>query len=286
MKSLKIFFISVNLIMTALICFSGVDLFYYFLFSDVSYEKRYEKNIAAEKSVNKKDESESLTGPLENYSSIYSKNLFGTLVSKVVSKPEIDISSLDKTALNLKLLGTVVGFENNYAVILSDNRQGLYSESDEIKDATVKRIFRQKVVLTRNGKDEILTIDPEKGQKNEYFESIDSSVNESGENQYQISREFIDQSLSNINSLMRQARAKPHFENGNPSGIAIDNIKPFSLFNKMGLENGDVLVGANGTDIKTVNDAIGLYNGLKNADRISLQIKRNGQEQTIEYNIE
>jgi general secretion pathway protein C len=47
-----------------------------------------------------------------------------------------------------------------------------------------------------------------------------------------------------------------------------------------------VLVGANGTDIKTVNDAIGLYNGLKNADRISLQIKRNGQEQTIEYNIE
>jgi hypothetical protein len=145
MKSLKIFFISVNLIMTALICFSGVDLFYYFLFSDVSYEKRYEKNIAAEKSVNKKDESESLTGPLENYSSIYSKNLFGTLVSKVVSKPEIDISSLDKTALNLKLLGTVVGFENNYAVILSDNRQGLYSESDEIKDATVKRIFRQKV---------------------------------------------------------------------------------------------------------------------------------------------
>jgi general secretion pathway protein C len=286
MKSLKIFFISVNLIMTALICFSGVDLFYYFLFSDVSYEKRYEKNIAAEKSVNKKDESESLTGPLENYSSIYSKNLFGTLVSKVVSKPEIDISSLDKTALNLKLLGTVVGFENNYAVILSDNRQGLYSESDEIKDATVKRIFRQKVVLTRNGKDEILTIDPEKGQKNEYFESIDSSVNESGENQYQISREFIDQSLSNIYSLMRQARAKPHFENGNPSGIAIDNIKPFSLFNKMGLENGDVLVGANGTDIKTVNDAIGLYNGLKNADRISLQIKRNGQEQTIEYNIE
>lgn len=286
MKSLKIFFISVNLIMTALICFSGVDLFYYFLFSDVSYEKRYEKNIAAEKSVNKKDESETLTGPLENYSSIYSKNLFGTLVSKVVSKPEIDISSLDKTALNLKLLGTVVGFENNYAVILSDNRQGLYSESDEIKDATVKRIFRQKVVLTRNGKDEILTIDPEKGQKSEYFESIDSSVNESGENQYQISREFIDQSLSNINSLMRQARAKPHFENGNPSGIAIDNIKPFSLFNKMGLENGDVLVGANGTDIKTVNDAIGLYNGLKNADRISLQIKRNGQEQTIEYNIE
>lgn len=286
MKSLKIFFISVNLIMTALICFSGVDLFYYFLFSDVSYEKGYEKNIAAEKSVNKKDESESLTGPFENYSSIYSKNLFGTLVSKVVSKPEIDISSLDKTALNLKLLGTVVGFENNYAVILSDNRQGLYSESDEIKDATVKRIFRQKVVLTRNGKDEILTIDPEKGQKNEYFESIDSSVNESGENQYQISREFIDQSLSNINSLMRQARAKPHFENGNPSGIAIDNIKPFSLFNKMGLENGDVLVGANGTDIKTVNDAIGLYNGLKNADRISLQIKRNGQEQTIEYNIE
>ncbi|MDY0362467.1 MAG: type II secretion system protein N [Desulforegulaceae bacterium] len=286
MNFVKISFISLVLIMTAIVCFSAVDLCYYFIFSDTKIITAGKNNSYQENNVNKELKNESLSDPVEKFLEISNKNLFGTLISKIDSKPEIDISSLGKTALNLKLLGTVVGFEENYAVILSDNNQGLYKETDTIKDASIKRIFRQKVVLTRNGKDEILTIDPEKGQKQEYFDSIDSSINASGENQYQISREFIDQSLNNINSLMRQARARPHFENGNPGGIIIDNIKPFSLFNKMGLENGDVLVGANGTEIKTVNDAIGLYNGLKNSDRISLQVKRNGQDQTIEYNIE
>ncbi|MCB9480611.1 MAG: PDZ domain-containing protein [Desulfobacteraceae bacterium] len=286
MNIVKTSFISFILIMTAIICFSAVDLGYYFIFSDTDEISSGRNNSHQGNYVNNEQKNESLLGSVEKYLEISNKNLFGTLVSKVDLKPEIDISTLDKTSLNLKLLGTVVGFEENYAVILSDKNQGLYKESDKIKDASIKRIFRQKVVLTRNGKDEILTIDPEKGQKKEYFDSIDSSINESGENQYQISREFIDQSLNNINTLMRQARARPHIENGNPGGIMIDNIKPLSLFNKMGLENGDILVGANGTDIKTVNDAIGLYNGLKNSDRITLQIKRNGQEQTIEYNIE
>jgi general secretion pathway protein C len=285
MKSVKIFFLFLNLILTAFACYFAVDLFYYFMFSDVSYSNRENKKYY-EMEKNKINEEKNSIDSFENYSSIYNKNLFNTLAVKIEKKPEIDISSLDKTVLKLKLLGTVVGFESDYAVILSDREQRLYKESDKIKDAVIKKIFRQKVVLTRNGKDEILTIDPDKDQKTEYFEKIDRSINQSGGNQYRISRDFIDESLNNINSLMRQARARPHFENGNPGGIALDNIKPSSLFNKMGLENGDVLVGANGSEIKTVNDAIGLYNGLRNADSISLQIKRNGENQTIEYNIE
>ncbi|MDY0132689.1 MAG: type II secretion system protein GspC [Desulforegulaceae bacterium] len=286
MKSIKTIFISLNLIMTALICFSGVDLFYHFVFSDLLPKTGSEVKVTEQVGKNKNNETQSSIEPLEAYSSIYDKNLFGTLVSKVISKPEIDIAGLDKTSLKLKLMGTVVGFQNNYAVILSNNKQELYTELDKIQDAEIKRIFRQKVVLTRNGKDEILVIDPEEGQKSEYFASIDSSISSSGEDKYQISREFVNKSLDNLNSLMRQARARPHFENGNPSGIAIDSIKDFSLFKKMGLENGDIIVGANGNEIKTVSDAIGLYNGLKSSDSISLQIKRKGQGKTIEYNIE
>jgi len=274
--------------MTAVIVFAGVDAVYNVVFSDAEYYQRQQlqsESDSVEISV-KKDETGNLKGSVTEYSQIYERNLFGTLVTKNDSKPDIDIKSLEKTRLNLKLLGTVVGFNINYAVIVVENKQGLYKEQDEIKDAKIKRIFRQKVVLTRNGKDEILTIDEDEGQKQKYYESVDESINQSGENSYEISRDFIDKSLENMNSLMRQARVRPNFENGNPAGLKIESIRPFSLFKKMGLENGDVLVGANGKEIKTVNDAIGLYHSLKSAERIALDIKRNGNNQTIEYNID
>ena len=180
----------------------------------------------------------------------------------------------------------MVGFSKSYAVIFDDNKQGLYKEEDEIKDALIKRIFRQKVVLTRNGRDEILIIEEEKGQKQQYYKSLENSINQSGENQYRISRKFIDSSLQNINGLMRQARVRPNFDNGNPDGIKIDNIRPFSLFKKMGLENGDVIIGANGKKIKTVNDAMGLYSGLKSSEKVSIEIRRGGNEELLEYNID
>lgn len=53
----------------------------------------------------------------------------------------------------------------------------------------------------------------------------------------------------------------------------------------MGLNNGDIITGANGKKIKTVNDAMGLYNGLKSSDKVSIQIRRAGQSEELEYNI-
>ncbi len=272
--------------MISIIVFSGTGIFYHYIFPDIPVEIEQNKNHANfPGSVKKKLENKRDINSIEKYSSIYKKNLFGTLESKNDNKLDIDIENLDKTRLKLKLIGTVVGFKSNYAVIQISRNQNLYREDDKIKDAVIKKILRQKVVLTRNGKDEILDLEMEKGQKDEYYKRVDSSIQKRNENNYQISRKFIDKSLNNINSLMRQARVKPHFRNGSPDGLTIDYIRPYSLFKKMGLQNGDILIGANGNKIKTVSDAIGLYHGLRNADSISIQIRRNGSEQTIEYNI-
>lgn len=273
--------------MITTLVYSGIDTAYNHIFPDTLLKISNNKSISTDFKDSKESSNfENRTQDFSKYNNIYKKNLFGTLISKVEKKPDIDISNLEETRLNLKLLGTVVGFKKNYAVILMENKQGLYVENDKVKDAVIKRIFRQKVVLTRNNKDEILVIEPDKGQKNEYYNSLEESINQSGENQFKITRQFIDDSLKDINSLMRQARVKPHFKNGKPDGIKIDSIRPFSLFKKMGLKNGDVLIGANGNKIKTVNDAIGLYNNLRSADRVTIQIKRSGIEETLDYNIE
>ena len=72
---------------------------------------------------------------------------------------KVDVESLEETKLNLKLWGTVSGSnDGDYAVIedVKAREQNLYRAGDAIQTATVKEIHREKVVLTVNGKDEVL----------------------------------------------------------------------------------------------------------------------------------
>ena len=72
------------------------------------------------------------------------------------------VEGLQQTNLKLKLWGTVTGNkEEAYAVIEESGKrqQNLYRVGDSIQNATVKLILREKIVLSVNGKDEILDIE-------------------------------------------------------------------------------------------------------------------------------
>jgi general secretion pathway protein C len=53
----------------------------------------------------------------------------------------------------------------------------------------------------------------------------------------------------------------------------------------MGLRNGDIISGVDGTEISSVDDALRLVDSLKSASTLSLQLKRRGREKNIEYRI-
>lgn len=99
-------------------------------------------------------------------------------------------------------------------------------------------------------------------------------------------RTRIDDATDNINELMKQARIRPHFQDGKPAGLVITRIQDNSIFSEMGLENGDVIVGVDGNPIQSVDDALQLYQGMKESSGVKLQIVRQGQEQAIEYQIQ
>ena len=91
---------------------------------------------------------------------------------------------------------------------------------------------------------------------------------------------MIDESLKDVNKLMTEIAIRPHED-----GLALSNIKPNSVFRRMGLRNGDVLVGINGQEIRSVEDAMRLYEGLKSSSEVQVQLKRRGQDRSISYNI-
>jgi general secretion pathway protein C len=100
-----------------------------------------------------------------------------------------------------------------------------------------------------------------------------------------LQRSMIEESIQDVNKLMTQVKIMPHLENGQPSGLSVSNIQPNSIFRRMGLRNGDIIMGVDGEDIQSVDDALKLYQNLTNADGVKLQLKRRGSERSIDYSI-
>ena len=225
--------------------------------------------------------------PLSDYRAVMDRNLFKTKTGTGGRPEKLDIESLTPTDLKLKLLGTVTGDEKEAYAVIEDTavrRQNLYKIGDTIQDATLKMILREKVVLNVNGKDEILGI--EKVREERKTDRSPGRKSASGYQNITIKRSQIDTALQDVNTLMKQVRIQPHFQNGKPDGLRLTGVRPNSIFYNMGLKSGDIIMGVDGKNIESVDDALKFYQSLQSASKVQLQVKRRGRPKTIEYNIE
>ena len=276
-----------NLVLLTLAAYFAVGLFYQIAGAQLNPPASFEQAKAvAESQVPLKDR------PFAYYRPVMTRDLFKTLKT-AVAKPDtrsVDLEALEQTQLKLKLWGTVSGdAQNTYAVIedLQKREQNLYRVGDSIQDATVKVILREKVVLAVAGKDEVLAMEEITQGSSPSPRAIASSrgpqpfpSRATREQKISIRRSMIDESLKDVNKLMTEIAIRPHED-----GLSLSNIKPNSVFRRMGLRNGDVLVGINGQEIRSVEDAMRLYEGLRSASDLQVQLKRRGRDRSISYNI-
>ena len=97
----------------------------------------------------------------ERYQAIAGRDLFHTARSTAPA-PAADLRQLEPTRLDLVLWGTIAGGTRDaWAVIEEPSQRGaqqLYRTGDTVSDAVIKLILRKQVVLTVNGKDEVLLL--------------------------------------------------------------------------------------------------------------------------------
>ncbi|MDD2388189.1 MAG: type II secretion system protein N [Desulfobacterales bacterium] len=230
--------------------------------------------------------------PLSDYKTVMDRNLFNITQTgeTAASAVTVDLATLEKTDLALKLWGTVTGDRKKaYAVIeeVKSREQNLYRTGDTIQDtsASVKMILRGKVILTADGKDEILEMEDTVTEKSGKLPDRSAAVTGNTQS-VDLARSSIMDAVSNLNQLMQQARLRPYFRRGIPEGLVLSNIKPDSIFNQMQLKNGDIITGVDGRDIKSVDDALKMYDSLKSSSSVALKINRRGKVQTINYTIQ
>jgi len=283
----KLAFSLINLVALTLISFFSVNIFYRVITHNLV-------QIDNQKTIN--EQVPKIKKPVKitinHYQKIYERGLFGVPEKPDKNEKIEEIETLEPTSLKLALLGTVEGDEKTgWAVIMdtTKRKQDIYRVGDSVQGAEIKKIVRNKVVLRVGDRDEILTI--EEGSKQ--ADTTDFSrpnIQPSTPSARRLSRTItlrrsdIEESLQDVNQILSEARIRPHFNKDNvPDGLIVTGIRGNSIFRRMGLRNGDIVQGVDGKPISNPDDIISMYNDLKSASKIAIQILRRGREQTIDY---
>lgn len=281
-----------NILALSAMIYLGVDTFYKIVqtqFKQIDTQKSSRQRVSGPKRVTR--------ALLKDYQPIMDRNIFGSLDEAEKEIDTSEIEDLEPTKLNVSLLGTVTGDEKNaYAVIeeTSKRKQGLFRIGDSIQNAVLKMILRGKVVLSVGDRDEVLEMkEPSNSASRPTRTAIRPirlpSTKEKGYDNTQnitIERSDVEESLADINKLLSQARIRPHFQDGQSDGLTITGIKADSLFRKMGLRNGDIIHGIDGDPIQSPDDVLDIYNSMTSGSSIAIQIRRRGQETTLNYQFE
>ena len=249
----------------------------------------------------------SLTVPV--YTKIVERNIFGA--TEKIEQPPVEevepVETLEETSLQLSLLGTVAGHTASARAIILDKReksQDIYRVGDSVQEAEIRQIFRGKVILRHGEKDEILTMvegdeEPQTAAKSDRrtrpgglarsrartVPREESAVEAEMEN-IAIGQAELQDSMNDLNEMLTQVRVRPYFRRGKSEGLIVSQIKPDSVFAKLGLVNGDIISSVNGREISNPDEAFQFYNNLKSGGEVSIEITRRGQKRMLSYDIQ
>lgn len=242
---------------------------------------------------------------IEDYGVIFSRNLFNSQGRIPGEEPPTSGTFIDqggapvKTTLPFNLIGTVILKDElrSLATIEDKTAAAVYPVrvEDEIPaKAKIIRVEARKVIFLNktNGRKEFVDM-PEDLQTTAPRIALGGVLKSGGgagveklsSTQFNVQGGEVDKALGDFNNVLTQARAVPNFENGVPAGYKLFQIVPGSIYDKLGLQNGDVISGLNGQTINDPGKAFEMLGELKTAKHLELQVKRDGKASTFTYDI-
>jgi len=96
----------------------------------------------------------------------------------------------------------------------------------------------------------------------------------------------VEKSFENFAEIIKQARVVPYSKDGVTVGFQIQNIVPGSVFQRIGLQNFDVIKSVNNESLTTADQALRLFSVFRNEKEFSLDVQRGGQQVKLSYFID
>lgn len=119
---------------------------------------------------------------------------------------------------------------------------------------------------------------------------IDDRIQRLSENYYKIERSAIEQALSNMNAIVTQSRITPNFVVDSGGQRQVDGFKvmwvlPGGIFEKLGIQNGDLIKKINGAGVDNVEKGFQLLQQLRYEKKFELEILRGNRNMNLSYEI-
>lgn len=212
-------------------------------------------------------------------------------------EPQIDLNAAPvKSSINAKLLGTMVSTNDKYSFATVSEAGKKEAKNYRITEliageGKIYAIERNRVYFTVNGRKEYLEVDRMPGiykmpsPTASAGPSPSAGVKVDG-NKVTVSKTKVDSTLQDLNQVIQQARMVPNYENGQVDGFKIFGIKSGSIFQDLGLQNGDVINNINGTQIDSLEKALPMLQLLKTESSYTIDITRKGSKQSMNINIQ
>ncbi len=205
-----------------------------------------------------------------------------------------------RSSLHGSLAGTAIAEPRQYSLcqlINPDlNETQVYTIGDKYQGARIYGIEKDRVLIDNSGVNEYidnsaaappnLGVVPLPQPVGVAQGGGGEGVKQLSENQYVVARSEINNALTNLSDLATKARIVPSFKNGVANGFKLFSIVPDSLYAKIGVQNGDVIRRINGYEMNSPDKALEIYQKLRDASRIEIELERRGEALRKSYSIE
>ncbi len=226
---------------------------------------------------------------------IVRRNIFdSTAVYDPSAANAVDATGECRSDANVRLLATVVAEVPAYSsalISVGASREGKtdgFAMGDEVGGEGRIVLIEQKKVCLDGGTCICIGAETAKaapavaGKEGEG----EAGVEKLSDNKFAVESSLIEDSINNFEKLAGQMRVAPHKgSDGAIDGYRLSAIRRGSLFDKLGIKNGDIVHGVNGNPLTSTESAMQVYQTLRNERSFNFEITRRNQRQTLEYEV-
>ena len=245
--------------------------------------------------------------PLEAYAPIVSDNVFGMPPGKLTALSAGKAAGpgpAEAPKLDVTVLGTVAWSDGfGYAIVAEGSGdQQVYRAGQYLKGGGVlSKVYKDRITIKSGGRETdvpLVEVAPVKEvsrpasrpsaraeQPADAAAGLQGFARKTADNAYLVDRDAVEAALQDPRQIMTDARLLPNTVEGKQEGFVIREVRPGGVYDKLGLENGDVLLRVNEFSISDPETALQVFTALRGMERVELDVLRNGSRMTLTYTI-
>ena len=191
---------------------------------------------------------------------------------------------LARSNLNITLTGVVVRASGGCAlVIVQGQPESAYCVGEDVvPGARLESVLRDRIVIVRGGAREAVVMKDADETPGAAGAAMTSPIVQPlGADRQVVDRRQLQQQLGRP-EFLSQALIVPNPGGG---GFLVREVQSGSLYEKLGLRPGDVIRNVNGQPITNMDDLMRLYQQFGSAERVLVDVQRQGRSETLYYDM-